>query len=361
MRPVSETEVSEALRDARGALCIRGGGTRGFAVAGELLETSGLVGVRLYEPGALTLVVGAGTSVAEVEGVLAAEGQRLAFEVPDLCGLLGRTGVSTIGGVVAANASGPRRIQVGACRDSLLGVRFVDGRGVVIQNGGRVMKNVTGYDLVKLLAGSHGTLGVLTEVSLKVQAIPEAEATLLVSGDASVLTRALASPYDVSGAAWDGRALVRVEGMAGSVAYRAQALQALLGGDVVTGDESAVIWAGIRDVAAFAGQAGAVWRVSVKPTDGPVLVARLGMDHKALLDWGGGLVWLLVDDAGDAGAALIRRLVRQMGGHATLLRGPAHLPAFMPEPAGVAKLTQALRAKFDPRGILNAGLMGAMA
>jgi glycolate oxidase FAD binding subunit len=358
VRPVSEAEVAEAVRDARGALCIRGGGTRGFAVAGEVLESCGMAGVRLYEPGALTLVVGAGTSVAEVAGVLAAAGQRLAFEVPDVRGLLGRDGGSTIGGVVAANASGPRRIQVGACRDSLLGVRFVDGRGVVIQNGGRVMKNVTGYDLVKLLAGSWGTLGVLTEVSLKVQAIPEAEATVVVVGDAAVLTRALGSPFDVSGAAWDGRALVRVEGMAGSVAYRAQALQALLGGDVVTGADSATIWAGIRDVTAFAGQVGAVWRVSVKPSDGPMLLARLGLDHQAILDWGGGLVWLRVDDVGDAGAGVIRPLVAQMGGHATLLRGPAHVPPFMPETAGVAMLTQALRAKFDPRGILNAGLMG---
>jgi glycolate oxidase FAD binding subunit len=358
VRPVTEAEVSECVREARGALCIRGGGTRGMLVTGDVLETSGLAGVRLYEPGALTLVVGAGTPVAEVDRVLAAEGQRLAFEVPDLRGVLGRSGVSTIGGVVAANASGPRRVQVGGARDSLLGVRFVDGRGVVVQNGGRVMKNVTGYDLVKLLAGSHGALGVLTEVSLKLQAVPEAEATLVVQGGgAAVLARALGSPYDVSGAAWDGRALVRVEGMAGSVAYRAQALRGMLGGDVVTGAESAAIWAGIRDVAALQGLPGALWRVSVKPTHGPELLARLGMDHRALLDWGGGLVWLLVDDAGDAGAGVIRGLVAQMGGHATLMRGPADVPAFMPEAAGVAALTQALRAKFDPKGILNAGLM----
>jgi glycolate oxidase FAD binding subunit len=202
---------------------------------------------------------------------------------------------------------------------------------------------------------------VLTEVSLKVQAVPEAEATVVVAGDASVLTRALGSPYDVSGAAWDGRALVRVEGMAGSVAYRAQALQAMLGGEVVTGVDSAMIWASIRDVAAFVGLPGAVWRVSVKPSDGPLLLAQLGIEHQAILDWGGGLVWLLVDASADAGAGVIRALVAQMGGHAMLLRGPAHVPVFMPEPAGVAKLTQALRAKFDPRGILNAGLMGATA
>ncbi len=158
--------MAEAVAGATGPLLVRGGGTRtlGHAV-GEVLETSGLSGVKLYEPGALTLVVRAGTSVAEVEAVLAAERQRLAFEVPDLRGLLGREGQSTIGGVLAANASGPRRVQVGAARDAALGVRFVDGTGMVVKNGGRVMKNVTGYDLVKLLAGSRGTLGVLSEVS----------------------------------------------------------------------------------------------------------------------------------------------------------------------------------------------------
>ena len=156
MWPGSEAELSELIRAASGALVVRGGGTRGAVRAGEVLETAGLAGIRLYEPGALTLVAGAGTPVIEIEAALAAEGQRLAFEVPDLRGVLGREGVSTLGGVVTENASGPRRVAVGACRDFCLGVRFVDGRGEIIRNGGRVMKNVTGYDLVKLMAGSRG-------------------------------------------------------------------------------------------------------------------------------------------------------------------------------------------------------------
>ena len=181
MRPASEAELAELVAGSKGPLVVRGGGTRtlGHAV-GEVLETGGLSGVELYEPGALTLVARAGTPLAQVDAVLAAERQRLSFDPPDLRALLGRNGVSTLGGVVAANASGPRRVQSGAARDALLGVRFVDGSGTVIKNGGRVMKNVTGYDLVKLLAGSRGTLGVLTEVSFKVQAMPEAEATLVI-------------------------------------------------------------------------------------------------------------------------------------------------------------------------------------
>ncbi len=147
-----------------------------------VLETGGLSGISLYEPGALTIVAGAGTPLAEVQAALAGEGQHLPFEVPDMGGLLGRAGASTIGGVVAANASGPRRVQAGACRDSLIGVRFVDGIGTVVKNGGRVMKNVTGYDLVKLMAGSHGTLGVLSEVSFKVLPRPETAATVVLHG-----------------------------------------------------------------------------------------------------------------------------------------------------------------------------------
>ncbi len=173
----------------------------------------------------------AGTALAEVERVLAGERQRLAFEPPDLRGLLGREGVSTIGGVAAANAGGPRRVQAGAARDAMLGVRFVTGAGEVVKNGGRVMKNVTGYDLVKLMAGSAGRLGVLSEVSLKVQAVPEAEATLVGEGmgdeaGLAALRAALGSPFDVSGAARaEGRSLIRVEGMTGSVAYRAGRLR----------------------------------------------------------------------------------------------------------------------------------------
>ncbi|WP_028029258.1 FAD-binding protein [Gemmobacter nectariphilus] len=355
MRPETESEMAEAVRGAAGPLVVRGGGTRGLgAPAGEVLETGGLSGVTLYEPGALTLVARAGTPLVEIEALLAAEGQRLAFEVPDMRGLLGRQGHSTIGGVMAANASGPRRVQAGAARDFLLGVRFVDGRGTIVKNGGRVMKNVTGYDLVKLLAGSHGTLGVLSEVSLKVLPAPAAQATLVLDGlsDAEAVTamaRALGSPYDVTGAAhWPGRGtFLRIEGLAAQVAYRAGRLQALLGGRI----EEQGPWEQIRDVAPFHGQPGDVWRLSVKPSDAPGLVAKAGAIG-VLYDWGGGLVWLLVAPGTD-----LRARLGAFQGHATLIRGTGQ-PVFQPEPAPVAALTAGLRAEFDPRGIFNAGLMG---
>lgn len=354
MRPSSEAELSEIVRTA-GPLLIQGGGTRRIGQAsGASLDTSGLSGIQLYEPGALTLVARAGTAMAEVQAAMAAERQRFAFEVPDLRALLGREGASTLGGVVAANASGPRRVQVGACRDALLGVRFVDGHGAVVKNGGRVMKNVTGYDLTKLMAGSHGVLGVLSEVSFKVQAVPEACVTLvaeraLPQGLAD-LRAALGSPYDISGAAWiAGRAMIRLEGMAGSVAYRAAQLKALL-----RFEEASADWAALRDVTAFAGRAGAVWRVSLKPTEAARVIETLGLE--AICDWGGGLVWLL----DPAGRADVRAAVGGFG-QATLMRalpGMQAVPVFPPEPPGVAALTAGLRAKFDPRGIFNPGMMG---
>jgi glycolate oxidase FAD binding subunit len=360
MRPSSEAELAEAVAGASGPLLVRGGGTRTIGQAvGEVLETSGLAGVELYEPGALTLVARAGTALAEVERVLAGERQRLAFEVPDLRGLLGREGVSTIGGVVGANASGPRRVQVGAARDAVLGVRFVDGTGAVVKNGGRVMKNVTGYDLAKLLAGSRGSLGVLSEVSFKVQAQPEAEATLVIEGlgdeaGLAALRKALGSPFDVSGAArHSGRSLVRVEGMAGSVAYRVGQLRAVVGGEVsVVADEaSATLWREVRDVVPLQGKPGEIWRVATLPTAAAEIVARL--EGQALWDWGGGLIWLLLDHG--RGAELAAAVAGR--GHATLIRGEGG-PVFPPEAPEVAALVAGLRAKFDPRGILNRGMMG---
>ena len=360
MRPTTEADLAEAIAAATAPLLVRGGGTRTIGQAvGDVLETGGLTGVALYEPGALTLVVRAGTPGAEGERVLAADRQRLAFEVPDLRGLLGREGVSTIGGVVAANASGPRRVQVGAARDALLGVRFVDGSGTVIKNGGRVMKNVTGYDLVKLLAGSRGTLGVLTEVSFKVQALPEAEATLVIGGlgdeaGLAALRRALGSPFDISGAArHSGQSLIRVEGMAGSVAYRLDRLRALVGGDVEVAEAavSAALWRDVRDVALFHDKPGEVWRIVTLPTAAAEVAGRLA--GEALWDCGGGLIWLRLDHGrgAEVAAAVAGR------GHATRVRGGGG-PIFPPEAPEVALLAAGLRAKFDPRGILNAGLMG---
>lgn len=365
MTPGSEAELAEAIAGASGPLCIQGGGTRGLAVEGEVLSIRGLSGVELYEPGALTLVVKAGTPVAEVEALLATENQQLAFEPMDHRGLLGTDGEPTIGGVIAAGLSGPRRIQTGAARDHLLGVRFVDGSGQAVKNGGRVMKNVTGYDLVKLMCGAHGTLGVLTEVSLKVLPRAEASATVTVAGvdlPAAVraMSAALGSPYDVTGAAYDAQskqAHIRVEGFQDSAAYRSGRLAELLSacGSTEVQEDSQGLWQGIRDVSAFHGLDGDVWRISVKPSDAVDLAPRL--EAEALqFDWGGGLIWALVP----AGTELRNRI--SVPGHATLVRASqdtrARLGVFQPQPAPLAAISEGLRRQFDPRGILNPGLMG---
>ena len=365
----SETDVATAVQKASGPLAVRGGGTRrvGRPVLGEVLDVSGLSGVTLYEPGALTIVAQVGTPVSEIEATLAEQNQRLAFEPYDLTAMLGTTGASTIGGVIATNASGPRRIQAGAARDFALGVRFVDGAGNIVKNGGRVMKNVTGYDLVKLMSGSWGTLGILTEVSLKVLPAVEAVTTLIIPNvDApqavAAMSAALGSPYEVSGAAWiDGAVWLRLEGFAMSVDYRATALSGLLRpfGDINRDD--AADWTRVRDAAPLHSHA-TVWRISVKPSDGPAVIAALPQGTEALMDWGGGLVWA-GHAAGDATThSALQSSVAALGGHATLIKGSealrAAVPVFQPETAGVAAISAALRARFDPRGILNPGLMG---
>lgn len=369
LRPETEAELAEAIRLASAPLAIRGGGTRpvGRPQPGALLETGALSGITLYEPGALTLVAKAGTPLAEVEAALAAEGQRLPFEPMDHRGLLRTTGEPTLGGMVAANASGPRRVQAGACRDSLIGVRFVDGTGTIVKNGGRVMKNVTGYDLVKLMAGSWGTLGVLTEVAFKLLPAPESAATILWQGldSASALrlmAEALKAPWEVNAAAHlpDQRTLLRVEGFARSVAYRADELAKALapfGRSVTLGAaETASLWAQVRDVAPFHDQDGDVWRIAVKPSVAAALVAKAG--GEALYDWGGGLIWLRVGEGVD-----LRARLGAFPGHATLIRASVetrrHIAPFPPEPPTIAALTRGLRARFDPRGVLNPGLMDA--
>jgi len=378
MTPETEDALAAIIKGADGPLRIEGGGTRplGRSSNAARLSTGGLRGIRLYEPGALTLVAGAGTSLAEVEGALAAEGQRLAFEPMDHRGLLGTDGTPTLGGVVAANVSGPRRIQAGAARDFLLGVRFVDGQGRIIRNGGRVMKNVTGYDLVKLMAGSYGTLGVLTEVALKVLPAPRCTGVLRFEGlrDAeaiAALSRALGSPFEVTGAAHlqadEGGApvtLIRLEGSEASVAYRAGKLQALLAGvgafSLDTDPEHcAADWAFVRDVGPFQGRAGDVWRLSVTPSHAPAIVADLP-GTEAIYDWGGGLVWLLVPEGAGAGAPEIHAAVAAAGGRAMRIRGDRSRAMFPPLAPPVAALQDGLRRKFDPRGILNPGLMTPM-
>ena len=357
--PQTEAELAEIIRVADTPLAIRGGGTRGVDVAGVPLGTAELAGITLYEPGAMTLVARAGTPVAQIETALAAENQRLAVEPVDHRRMLETEGEPTIGGVMAANVSGPRRISVGAARDFLLGVRFVDGMGNVVKNGGRVMKNVTGYDLVKLMAGAYGTLGVLSEVSLKVLPCPETSSTLVLHGlsDAqavAALASALGSPFEVTAAAHDPatrETMLRVEGFAESVRYRIGALQALLGGETSVEQDAGERWAGWRDVAGFAAADEDIWRVSCKPSDAPALAARSGA-AAVRYDWAGGLIWLRATAGHDLRAALGR-----YDGHATLVRGTGQ-PRFEPEAPGVARLTSGLRARFVPRGLLNAGLMG---
>ncbi|MCF2871020.1 FAD-binding protein [Octadecabacter sp. G9-8] len=364
MTPKTEQELADAIASAKGPLHITGGGTRpiGNPVVGEGLSTSGLSGITLYEPGALTIVAQAGTPVAEIEAALDSENQRLAFEPMDHRALLGTSGAPTIGGVVAGNVSGSRRIAVGACRDHALGVRFVDGAGEITKNGGRVMKNVTGYDLVKLMCGSFGTLGVLSEVSLKVLPKPETSATLTLHGlsvaqSVEAMSAALGSPFEVTGAARTHDTHIRIEGFAASVAYRLEKLKDLLSGyGEISVTEDANLWAGITNVTGFAKTDSDIWRVSIKPSDAPALIAALPDTCETSLDWGGGLIWV----ATPAGTDL--RATMAVDGHATLVRAStqtrAALPVFHPENPTVTALSQGLRAKFDPRGILNAGLMG---
>lgn len=372
LTPNSETELADAISSATAPLRIMGGGTRplGNPVSGELLSLSHLSGIELYEPGALTLVAKSGTPMTDIEQALKREKQRLAFEPMDHRKLLGTTGAPTIGGVVAGNVSGPRRVRAGACRDSLIGIRFVDGAGTVMKNGGRVMKNVTGYDLVKLMAGSYGTLGVLSEVAFKLLPGIDATATLIFEDLGLDVTRdlfsaAMGSPFEVSGAARtpDGKVALRVEGFNDSVAYRADQLNALAGkicgssSEIITDPErNDALWVSIRDVEAFAGQEGDIWRISVKPTD-MVAVAKALPEADLQLDWAGGLIWAKVSERFDLRAAL-----HGIDGHSTLIRADEHtlssLGAFEPDDATIKALTRGIRSKFDPKAILNNGLMG---
>ena len=369
LKPTSEADLSETLANQTTPVKITGGGTQGIHLSDTTtpLSTNGLSGIKLYDPGALTIVAKSGTTIADIKSTLAKENQRLAFEPMDYRPLLGSKGEPTIGGVIAANLSGPRRISVGAARDFLLGVRFVDGTGNIVSNGGRVMKNVTGYDLVKLLAGSYGTLGVLSELSLKVLPSAEDEATITIPCDTAktavdLMSAALGSPFDVTGVAFDkttNKVSLRLEGFTASVHYRAEKLADHLGvgphATTLTATESKKHWKTHRDVSGLSEQAGDIWRISVKPSDAPTLISALEPTHYQL-DWGGGLIWALTPSGEN-----IRPKIANFKGHATLIRAAKetfdNLPKFQPQPAPISKISAALRAKFDPKGILNPGLM----
>lgn len=384
--PASEQEASDviaaAAREGR-RLGIRGGGTKsgiGCAVNhGETLSSAGLTGVTLYEPAELVIAARAGTPLAVIEEALAANGQELSFEPPDLRALLGAAGAATVAGLAAANLSGPRRIMTGACRDSLIGIRAVNGRGEVVKSGGRVMKNVTGLDLVKLLAGSWGTLAFLTEVTFKVLPQPERRATLVLRGlddrrAVDALSAGLGSPFEVSGAAHlpanagqEARTLLRTEGFGFSVAYRLKSLQALLapfgGGDVIDDVEGALLWQAVRDVAPFTRPGDAVWRVATAPSRGSDVAAALrkALDCSLFYDWGGGLLWVSVPAEGDAGTRAIRAALTAPGDHATLIRAPASIRAavdvFQPLAAPLMRLSKSIKQSFDPVGIFEPGRM----
>ncbi len=386
LAPTTEAEVADAVNAARAAarpLAIRGGGTRPIGRPAQMAQTlslANLTGITLYEPAEMVIGARAGTPLAEIEATLAAKGQMLAFEPMDHRPLLGTAGEPTIGGVAAANVSGPRRIHSGAARDSLIGVRFVNGRGEAIKSGGRVMKNVTGLDLVKLQAGAFGTLGVLTEVIFKVLPLYETGGTLVLegldtAGAVAALSAALGSPYEVTGAAHlphgledrPARTLIRIEGFESSVRYRLDALRKLVAGKapatMLRGEDHAALWRAVRDVTPLvAPRDEAVWRISVAPSQAPRVMAAIGA-CRALHDWGGGLIWLGLPAVGDAGADLVRSAVAAVGGHATLVRADdtlrARLAVFTPPDPGLARIVAGIKASFDPDRVLNPGLMHA--
>jgi glycolate oxidase FAD binding subunit len=389
--PASEAEAAGTIAAAHAAkrpLGIEGGGTRAAlgrpAQVEATLSTKALAGITLYEPAELVIAAKAGTPLAEIEATLAARGQMLPFEPMDHRALLGTQGEPTIGGISACNISGPRRIQAGACRDHLIGVRLVNGRGDVVKSGGRVMKNVTGLDLVKLNCGAYGTLGLLTEVTYKVLPKPEIAGTLALFGldDAraiEAMSRALGSPFEVSGAAHlsagigggeKSRTLLRIENFASSVDYRLREIQKLLApfgdGLRLIEEEADALWCDIRDCRFFAEpRERAVWRISTAPTRAPSLVARLTseLDLRHFYDWSGGLIWLSVPKNDDAGARTIRAALATSGGHATLVRGSpdlrSRIDVFQPLAAPLMKITAGIKASFDPDAILNPGRMYA--
>lgn len=390
-RPGNAEEAAQVVAWAAAEskpLDVQGGGSkRGLgrpSQAGQRLDLSRLRGIVDYDPSELVLTAKAATTVAEVTGQLAAHRQMLGWEPPNWRGLLGGDAEPTLGGVLACNLSGPRRVRAGAARDHFLGFAAVNGWGDAWKAGGKVVKNVTGYDLCKLQAGAFGTLSVMTEVTVRVLPRPEASCTVMLHGladDAAVaaMAAALNSPHEVSAAAHlpaglmgrldvpglDGAVTaLRLEGPRPSVRFRADALGGTLGEALrLEGADSARFWEAVGSVRPFAGQDGALWRVCPAPDAAPGLVRRVKAalpGAEAFYDWGGGLVWLLVAEGTDCGAAAVRAAVAA-GGHATLIRAPeavrAAVPVFEPLAGPLLALSRRVKAGFDPQGILNPGRM----
>lgn len=383
LRPADAPQLGEAIAQCalRGETVevVAGGSKRGYGrpvEAAHRLDLSAFAGIRLYEPEELVLTAGAATDLGTVDAALAAARQHLAFEPPDWRHLWNSNALATLGGVIACNLSGPRRLRDGAARDHHLGFHAVSGRGESFKSGGRVVKNVTGYDLSKLIAGSFGTLAAMTEITVKTVPAPEETATLVLTGLSdtaaqAAMTAALAGPYEVSGAAHlpgEKLTLLRLEGHVPAVAARRDALVAALRGfgsiEAVDNDASQVRWRQVRDVMPFANLPEcAIWRVSVAPSAGAPLVATLSptLDFRHFYDWAGGLVWLAVAGSDDGGAAAIRAALPENDGHATLVRaGEAmreKVPVFQPLPGALATLSARVKATFDPAHVLNPGRM----
>jgi glycolate oxidase FAD binding subunit len=348
-----------------------------------VLELSALNAVTAYEPNELIITVQAGAPLVDVQSLIDSKNQQFAFEPVDLSALLGVSGAGTIGGMIGAGLAGPRRIKAGGARDHLLGAHAVSGFGDSFKTGGRVVKNVTGYDLCKLLAGSWGTLAVMTEVTLKVlRGLDDPTAN-------RAMTAALGSPFDVSGAAHlpnsafrpaagglaglgaPGQAvtLLRLEGTAASVADRANSLGKSLtpfgAVEVLQDAISAAIWSSVRDVQPFAahGALGAwpVWRIVCPPASGGALGEALARDTggDVIYDWGGGLIWVALPPKADVQATLVRQRVEAAGGHAMLVRASElvrrNVDVFHPQSGGLAALSERVRQSFDPKNILNRG------
>jgi glycolate oxidase FAD binding subunit len=356
----------------------------------HVLDLSRLKGIVAYEPAELVLTARPGEPLASINAALAKNRQMLAFEPPDWRALLGGQGEETLGGVIACNLAGSRRVRAGSARDYILGFSAVNGFGDIWKAGGKVVKNVTGYDMCKLQAGAYGTLSALTELTIKVMPKPETACAIVLHGlqdeiAISTLANALNSPFEVSGAAHlpgsaarrskigavaggSGAATaLRLEGPRPSVAYRADALEALIGrGARLDETETEAFWQEIGAVQPLL-EPRIVWRLCPTPSSSPSVAHSIRTALPSAdfyFDWGGGLIWLSLDaaEAGpDAGANIVRPAVRSAGGHATLIVAPdairASTPVFEPLGAALAELTARVKKGFDPRGVLNPGRM----
>ncbi len=343
-------KLSETIRAAgrsRRALRLRGGGTKDFygqTLEGEVFDTRAYAGIVAYDPSELVITARCGAKLGEIESAMSERGQMLAFEPPHF-------GEATVGGMIAAGLSGPRRQAAGALRDFVLGVKIMDGRGEVLAFGGQVMKNVAGYDVSRLMAGALGTLGIILEVSLKALPLPAAEATLRLElpEDKAIetLNKWGGKPLPISASAWSGGELgVRLSGAAAAVA----AAREKIGGELVDAAQGERFWTGIREQTdPFFRNDAPLWRISVPSTAPP-----LKLPGEPLIEWGGALRWL----CSRADARTVRDAAKRARGHATLFRGgDKSVGVFQPLAPALMKIHKELKREFDPQGIFNRGRM----